>query len=130
MHHEHQYVQYPYRYMITFIFVLCSFMIGIAWTVVTPISLTIAKVYHQPPSLIVLVPMTFMITYILFTFPSNWTVDVHGIRTSVTLGIILTAIGTGIRSLVNVNFVFLFVGQILCGIGQPFMLNATTKTAD
>ena len=73
--------------------------------------------------------MLYMILYIFINFPSNWVLDEKGIRKGIMIGAITTALGSGIRCLVNVSFSFAIVGQLFCSIGQPFILNAPTKIA-
>ena len=73
--------------------------------------------------------MSYLIAYIFFNFPSNWVLDMKGIKKGIVLGSVLTLLGTGIRVLVNYSFVFMILGQILCAIGQPFLINAPMKIA-
>jgi fucose permease len=73
--------------------------------------------------------MSYMISYIFLNFPSNWVLDVKGIKKGIITGTILTAIGAGIRCLANYSFEYLIIGQFLCSFGQPFILNAPTKIA-
>jgi FLVCR family feline leukemia virus subgroup C receptor-related protein len=70
-----------------------------------------------------------MILYVVVNFPSNWVLDVKGIKKGVVVGAVLTAIGTAVRCLVTTHFAFLIAGQVLCAIAQPFILNAPTKIA-
>lgn len=74
-------------------------------------------------------PMLYMIMYIFVNFPSNWILDVKGIRKGVIIGSVTTALGAGIRCLVDLSFNFVLVGQVFCAIGQPFLLNAPAKIA-
>jgi len=127
--HDHEYVQYPYRYVIAIIYIVLSFTTGIMWTVVTPIAIPIASAYHQSDSTVALIPASFMILYIFVNFPSSWIIDLRGIRQGMLLGIIATTVGAGIRTLVNIDFTYMVIGQFICSIGQPLLLNATTKVA-
>ena len=68
-----------------------------------------------------------MLIYVFVNFPSNWVLDVKGVRNGIMIGAILTSIGAAIRCLVFANFYLVILGQLLCAIGQPFILNATTK---
>lgn len=126
---SHEYVQYPYRFLISAIFILQSFTTGFLWTVVTPIALPIASAYHQSPTTVALLPSSFMILYFFINFPSNWLLDVKGIRHGLLVGIALSVLGAGLRVLVFISFSFLLLGQFVCAVGQPFLLNATSKVA-
>jgi MFS family permease len=78
---------------------------------------------------VALIPMSYMILYIFVNFPSNWVLDVKGVKKGIITGSILTAIGSGIRCLIPYSFSFLILGQVICAIAQPFILNAPTKIA-
>ena len=73
--------------------------------------------------------MCYMIVYIFINFPANWVLDVRGIKKGIVIGAVLTAIGAGIRCFVATSFAFVIVGQVVCAIAQPFILNAPTKIA-
>ena len=99
------------------------------WVVVSPISVPVGKAYQQPDSVISFIPMCYMVLYVIVNFPSNWVLDVRGIKKGIVVGAVLTAIGGAIRCLITTNFYFIIAGQILCAIAQPFILNAPTKIA-
>lgn len=63
----------------------------------------------------------------LFTFPAAYAIDTFGTRTGIAIGSILCLIGTGLRMLVNHSFAWVIVGQIIAGIGRPFILNCQAK---
>jgi FLVCR family feline leukemia virus subgroup C receptor-related protein len=63
----------------------------------------------------------------IFTFPAAYIIDTHGTRVGIALGSILCLIGTAFRLLVNKSFVFVILGQIIAGIGRPFILNCQAK---
>lgn len=73
--------------------------------------------------------MSYMLFYIFVNFPSNWVIDVKGLKKGVVIGASLTFLGCLIRCLVKVNFAFVMVGQIFCAIAQPFIINAPMKIA-
>ena len=99
------------------------------WVVVTPISISIAKAYSQPVAIVSIIPMCYMVLYALVNFPSNWVLDDLGVKKGIIIGAVVTSLGAAIRCLVTTNFYFVIAGQILCGIAQPFILNAPTKIA-
>ena len=99
------------------------------WVVVTPISVPVGQAYNQPDAVIAIIPMSYMLMYVLVNFPSNWVIDVRGIKKGIVIGAVLTSIGTAFRCLVTTNFYFVIAGQLLCAIAQPFILNAAAKVA-
>jgi FLVCR family feline leukemia virus subgroup C receptor-related protein len=63
----------------------------------------------------------------IFTFPAAYIIDTYGTRTGILIGSLLGIIGVSLRLLVNQNFVWVIIGQILAGIGRPFILNCQAK---
>lgn len=65
----------------------------------------------------------------IFTFPASYVIDTYGARVGITVGSLLCLLGLGIRLLVNQGFFIVIIGQIVAGIGRPFILNCQTKIA-
>ncbi|KAJ3121661.1 Major facilitator super domain-containing protein 7 [Nowakowskiella sp. JEL0407] len=71
--------------------------------------------------------------YIPGGFTSSYVLDTYGSHKSLWIGAVLTALGAVIRYIgcfINaptVSLVLAFIGQIIAGFGQPFLLNAPTK---
>lgn len=64
----------------------------------------------------------------IFTFPAAYVIDQKGVKTGIIVGSVLGLLGIGCRLLVNeVGFWTVIVGQILGGIGRPFILNCQAK---
>jgi MFS transporter, FLVCR family, feline leukemia virus subgroup C receptor-related protein len=63
----------------------------------------------------------------IFTFPAAYIIDTYGTRTGIVIGSLLGLLGVSLRLLVNQNFAWVIVGQILAGIGRPFILNCQAK---
>ena len=63
----------------------------------------------------------------LFTFPASFAIDTYGTRVGIAIGSALCLIGTGLRMLVNDSFSWVIVGQVIAGIGRPFILNCQAK---
>ena len=99
------------------------------WVTLSPVLDKAAKNYDVSPSLVSLVSLLYMIMYLFINFPSNWILDVKGIRKGVIIGAVLTALGAGIRAFINISFVYVIIGQVFCAIAQPFILNAPAKIA-
>jgi len=60
-------------------------------------------------------------------FIANYFLDEKGLRVGILLGSTLTLIGLWIRTLSQYSFYYIFLGQLLGAIGQPFLLNAPQK---
>lgn len=70
------------------------------WVTVSPISVPIARVYEQPDSVVSIIPLSYTVIYLFINFPSNWVLDVKGIKKGIVVGAVLTAVGAGFRCLV------------------------------
>ena len=88
-----------------------------------------AQTYGLAENLVSLVPLLYLIMYLFINFPSNWILDVKGIRKGVIIGAVMTALGAGIRCFINVSFIYVIIGQFFCAVAQPFILNAPAKIA-
>lgn len=63
----------------------------------------------------------------IFTFPASFVIDTYGTRVGIALGCSLGIIGVSLRMLVNSSFAWVIVGQVIAGIGRPFILNCQAK---
>ncbi len=63
----------------------------------------------------------------IFTFPASYVIDTYGTRIAISFGCSLAIIGVGLRVLVNQSFSWVIIGQIIAGIGRPFILNCQAK---
>ena len=57
-------------------------------------------------------------------FPCVYVIDKFGLRWAIVLGITSTTVGLWMRTLINVNFMFLVAGQIIMALAQPLTYNA------
>jgi FLVCR family feline leukemia virus subgroup C receptor-related protein len=63
----------------------------------------------------------------LFTLPAAYIIDTYGTRTGIFIGCLFGIIGISVRLFVNSSFAWVLVGQVLAGIGRPFILNCQAK---
>lgn len=68
-----------------------------------------------------------MLMHPIFTFPASYVIDTYGTRVGIAVGSILALLGIGLRMLVNQAFAWVIVGQLIAGIGRPFILNCQAK---
>ena len=59
----------------------------------------------------------------------NYILDTYGLRLGMIIGCITTAAGLWIRTLCEENFYWIFVGQIVASLGQPFFYNTPQKVS-
>ena len=63
----------------------------------------------------------------IFTFPAAYFIDTYGSRIGISIGCVLCIIGVSLRLLINQGFWLAIFGQVIAGIGRPFILNCQTK---
>ena len=73
--------------------------------------------------------LLFILMHPIFTFPAAYVIDTYGTRLGIIVGSGLCLIGVGLRLLVNHGFFLVILGQVIAGIGRPFILNSQTKLA-
>ena len=121
---EETYVVYKWRWLNLLLFSLCNMMNQIAWISLQPVADDISLYYKQSINIVNTLSIVFQALYVVFTFPSNYAIDIYGLRKSTVLGILLTAIGAIIKCFVNSGFNIIIVGQVFCAIGGPFLCNS------
>jgi FLVCR family MFS transporter 7 len=65
--------------------------------------------------------------YILFTIPASWVIDKYGYRLSLIIGALITAVFGILRFVFSDKFTLVMLMQFIIAIGQPFLLNISTK---
>jgi len=93
----------------------------------TPIASYLAIIYDQDPVVVNLGGLLFTLMHPIFTFPAAYFIDTYGARVGIIIGCVLCLFGTCVRLLVNEVFAFVIIGQVIAGIGRPFILNCQTK---
>lgn len=63
----------------------------------------------------------------IFTFPASYVIDTYGTRTGIAIGSALALVGVALRLLINQGFYWVIIGQVVAGIGRPFILNCQAK---
>ncbi len=120
---------YGYRWVVLAAFMFAVAMNQLLWITFAPITSSAARHFGVSDLGIGLLSMSFMIVYILVSFPASWMIDTYGIRVAVGIGAVLTG-GFGLmRGLVASDYTWVLIAQIGIAIGQPFILNAITKVA-
>ena len=118
---------YPKRFFIVFLFSLSQMMTSCLLNTLTPIASYLAIIYDQDPVVVNLGGLLFTLMHPIFTFPAAYFIDTYGARVGIIIGCVLCLFGTCVRLLVNEVFAFVIIGQVIAGIGRPFILNCQTK---
>ena len=123
------YKVYGYRWLILLAFMLVVAFNQLLWITFAPITGSAAAYYGVSDLSIGLLSMSFMIAYIVVSFPASWVIDTFGFRVAVGIGAGLTGVFGLMRGLGASSYTLVFIAQVGIAIGQPFILNAVTKVA-
>jgi len=124
-----EYKTYPYRWIVLLMYVLIGIVTQMMWLTFAPIASDTALHFGVNVNLVNILTASFMIAYIPVNFLASWLIDRYGLRWGVGIGVILTGICGFLRAFYNENYFWVLGMQIGVAIGQPFVLNASTKLA-
>jgi len=116
-----------YRWIILLAIVPIIISTEMMWLSLAPISSIAETYYHVDSMSIAIFSMSYMIMYIIFALPASWVVDRYGFRYSLIIGATITAVFGLIRAVFSDNFTMVIISQFIIAIGQPFLLNISTK---
>lgn len=118
---------YPARFRVVGLFILVQMMTSVLLNTLTPIAAYLSDIYNQDSVIVNLGGLLFTLMHPIFTFPAAYVIDTYGNKTGIMLGSALGIIGVCLRLLVNQGFFFVIAGQVIAGIGRPFILNCQAK---
>jgi len=124
---EEEYKVFGYRWVIlaaTIPMMICTEMY---WLTLAPISSLAERYYGTSSFAISMFAASYMIMYILFALPASWVVDRFGYRVSLIAGALITAVFGLLRAAFAPHLAIVMVCQFIIAIGQPFILNISTK---
>lgn len=124
---EPEFKMYRSRFLVVGLFTLVQMMTSILLNTLTPIASLLTVVYGYGPVIINLGGLLFALMHPIFTFPAAYVIDTYGTKNGIFLGSVLGIIGVTMRLFVNSSFAFVIVGQVIAGIGRPFILNCQAK---
>lgn len=116
-----------YRWLILLAIVPIIISTEMMWLSLAPISSIAEKYYGVSSMSVALFSMSYMIMFMVFSFPASWVVDKFGYRYSLIIGATITAVFGLFRALFADNFTVVLITQFIIAIGQPFLLNISTK---
>ena len=106
------------------LFSLCSIMSAVQWITLAPLFETLENTYGVGATEVNLVSMITMFGYVVANFPSNYALDYYGLKAGLIIGATLSTTGAWVKVLISEGFFWVYVGQTLSALGQPFILNA------
>lgn len=120
---------YGYRWVVLLVFMAVVAVNQLLWITFAAITNEAMQFYNVSELSIGLLSLSFLIVYLVVSFPASWVIDTYGIRIGVGIGAVLTGVFGLMRGLVASSFTWILIAQIGIAIGQPFVLNAITTIA-
>ncbi len=120
---------YGYRWVVLLTFMGVIAVNQMLWITFASVTTQSMSFYGVSDLAIGLLSLSFMVVYILVSFPASWVIDTYGIRAGVGVGAALTGIFGLVRGLGGNYYGWVLAAQIGIAIGQPFVLNAVTTVA-
>jgi len=121
----------PYRWIILTVFMFINLTLQIQWlthaSVVRP-----AEVFYKgqfnPASFfnIDFLAMSYMLLFLIMSFPASYLIDKYGIKKSLTAGAAMVAIFSLSKAIFAASFLGVVISQIGLAVAQPFIINAVT----
>lgn len=124
---DEEFKVYPKRFLVVILFAFSQFTISVLLNTLNPIAAYLCTIYDQTSTVVNLGGLLFTLMHPIFTFPASYVIDTYGTRTGITIGSFLGLVGVGLRMLVNKGFGWVIAGQVIAGIGRPFILNCQAK---
>lgn len=116
-----------YRWVILAVIVPVIIATEMMWLSLAPVSSKAVEFYGVSSMKIDLLSISYMVMFIVFSIPASWVIDRFGFRTSLIIGASLTGVFGMIRGLFGDRFEVVLIAQFLIAVGQPFLLNISTK---
>ncbi len=120
---------YGYRWVVLLTFMGVIAVNQLLWITFAAVTTQSMAFYGVSDLAIGLLSLSFMVVYILVSFPASWVIDTYGIRAGVGIGAALTGVFGLVRGLGGSHYGWVLAAQIGIAIGQPFVLNAVTTVA-
>jgi len=124
---EKEFKVYGYRWIILLLFVMVNILMQIHWINFASIASEATKFYSVPAPMIDLFALSFMIVYLIVSFPASYIIDKWGMRIGIGIGAALMGIFALMKGFCAADYTMVLIAQFGIGIGQPFINNAITK---
>lgn len=117
----------PRRWLILFLIVPIIVSSEIFWLTFAPIASYAQDFFHTTGLGVNLFSMSYLLMYIVFSFPASWVIEKYGFRTALIIGSLLTVVFGLARFVFADYFGLVLAAQFLVAAGQPFLVNISTK---
>uniref|UniRef100_A0A1B6E568 Choline/ethanolamine transporter FLVCR1 n=1 Tax=Clastoptera arizonana TaxID=38151 RepID=A0A1B6E568_9HEMI len=122
---------YKRRWLMLALFVFYSMSNAFQWIEYSIIANVVQKYYNVPSTYIDWTSMIYMVVYIPLIFPASWFLDKVGLKITLITGAFINCLAAWIKvpSTSPDLFYVSFIGQVLAGISQLFVLNVPSALA-
>jgi MFS family permease len=120
---------YGYRWVVLLAYMGIVAVNQLLWITFAAVTTESMRFYNVSDLQIGLLSLSFMVVYIIVSFPASWAIDKYGIRAGVGIGAALTGVFGIVRGLGGAHYGWVLLAQIGIAVGQPFVLNAVTTVA-
>ena len=120
---------YGARWPVLIVFMYLVALSQLYWLNFAAVETFIEDYLKIPPSDAMWLTLVFPATMIIFTMPVGIVIDKIGFKWGVGIGALFTGVGALMRVIDPSSFLLLVIGQTVISLGQPFILNGTTKLA-
>lgn len=119
------------RWFMLAIYMFITVVIELQWLTHAPIARVAEKYYAAQLANyswlnIDSLAIIYMFVFIIMALPASYIIDTYGIKKGVSIGAGLTIIGSLIKGFWGHDLLFVFIGQLILAIAQPFIINAVT----
>ena len=98
---DEEYPVYKKRWWVLMMFAIAAMTNQVAWISLQPVAQQVSDAYGESGTVVNTISLVYQGLFIVFTFPSNYIIDVHGCRKGVVLGAFMTALGMVIKCFIN-----------------------------
>lgn len=127
---QKEYKKYKYRFVVSVLFALSSALNAIMWICYSSVLETLTTIYDESLSYVNFgTSLIWLLTYIPMNFVANYILDEYGLKSGIVVGNLCVITGLWIRTFCKNGFVFIFIGQTIGSLGQPFILNSPQKVS-
>ena len=120
-----------YRYVILVVYMLLTMAVEIQWlthaSVARPAEL-FYKGQFNPSSFLNIdfLALSYMIVFLIMSFPASYIIDTMGIKVALTAGAVLTALFSLLKAILFKSFTGVLISQIGLAVAQPLIINSVT----
>lgn len=120
---------YKYRWVILFLFLIVNIILQAHWLILPSIASDVKDIYQVSLTAIDMVSVIFMIVFIFVSIPASYVIDTWGLKIGVGIGAVLIGFFGLFKGFYAESYTAVLIAQFGISLGQPFILNATTKVS-